>query len=168
MLLNCGVGEDSWESLGLKGDQTSESWRKSVLTWIFIGRTGAEALILWPPDVKNWLIEKVLMLGKIEGKRRGWQRLRFLDVITNSMVMSLRKIQELVIDRDVWCAAVQGVAKNQTWLSSWAEIKSFQVSGSELATRCSLGLQLAKHEFNHPLLSPLVWPLYQVEYLDKG
>ena len=58
MLLNCGVGEDSWESFGLQGDPTSPSWRKSV--WIFIGRTDAEAEtpILWPPDMKNWLIWK--------------------------------------------------------------------------------------------------------------
>ena len=110
-------------------------------SWIFIARTGteaeAEAPVLWPPDVKNWLIEKTLMLGKIEGKRRGWQRVSLLDGITNSMVMSLRKIQELVMDGDDWCAAVQGLTKTKTWLSNWAEIKSCQVSGSELATRRS-------------------------------
>ena len=72
MLLNCGVAEDSWESLGLQGDPTIPS--KGNQSWIFTGRTDAEAEtpILWPPDAKNWLIWKDPMLGKIEGgKRRG-------------------------------------------------------------------------------------------------
>ena len=67
MLLNCGVGEDSWESLGLQGDQASQSWNQS---WIFIGRTDAEAETptLWPPDVKNWL------LGKDPDAEKDWRR----------------------------------------------------------------------------------------------
>ena len=79
---------------------------------IFIGRTDAEAPVLWPPDAKSQLIEKDLMLGKIEGRRsKGQQRMKWLDGITDSMDMSLGKLQEIVKHMEAWPGAVHRVAK---------------------------------------------------------
>ena len=90
--------------------------------WIFIGKTDAEAEtpILWPPDAKSWLNGKTLMLGKIEGRsRRGWQKMKWLDGITDLTDMSLSKLQEMVKDREAWSATVCGVTKSWTQLSDW-------------------------------------------------
>ena len=123
MLLNCGVGEDFWESLGLQGDPTSPSYKRSVLTDV-----AAETPVFWPPDAKSWLIWKDPDAGKDWGQEEkgttedenDWMAL-LTSLTSLTMDTGLGELWELVTDREACSAAVHGVTKSWTQLSNWTE-----------------------------------------------
>ena len=118
--------EGSWESLGQQGDETNQSWRKSTLNtsckdWCWSWNFGH---LMRRADS----LEKTLMLGNIEGRRRrGRQRMKWLDGINDSIDMGLGRLRELVMDREAWHAVFHGVAKSWTWLSNGTELKDVHI-----------------------------------------
>ena len=123
MLLNCGVGEDSWESLGLQGDPTSPFWRRSTLGFLLEGMMLKLKLQYSGHLMQSSLIGKDSDAGRDWGQeKKGTTENEMAGCITDSMNASLSELRELVMDREAWRAAIHGIARSRTRLSNWTEL----------------------------------------------
>ena len=114
-------------------------------------------------------LEKTLMLGGIGGRRRrGWQRMRWLDGITDSMDMSLRELWEMVMDREAWRAAIHGVAESQTWMSNWTELKGTKRLNTALISMFIQKTKCVLSRFSHVQLFASLWTVASQVPLSMG
>ena len=151
MLLNCGVGEDSWESFGLQGDPTSPFWRRSALGFLWkelCWSWNSSTLATSCEELTHW--KRLWCWEGLGARGEGDNRMRWLDGIIDSMDMSLSELWELVMDREAWRAAIHGVTKSRTWLRDWTELKQL-VNGKPGIRRCGFRFPVPYHHTALPL-----------------